>query len=116
TASQLASLASPISPPRYDGDDHDHRKYICVHMIDDPHQPLPLRAEEIAYAGNGGDPGDGAKKIKKKEAPPRHAQHACHRPGNDPHAENEAREKDSGSAVALEELFAALQCGFTDAE
>src|SRR5260370_33248889 len=86
--------------------DQDENNDISV--LDDSHQPLPLAPEEKAGTRDHSNPAHGSEKIKDDEAFPRHAQNAGQRSGNDPHSEDEVRQRDRHGAPLLKDAVADL--------
>src|ERR1700675_1542547 len=70
--------------------------------------------EQIAGAGDAGDPEGRPEEVEESKRPPAHAQDAGQRSGKNAQAEDEAGEENCGGAVVGKQVFAALQRGRLD--
>src|SRR4051812_33479873 len=107
-----ASAAAPEE--EHDEDAEQQRRELRALQVME--QRFPLAAEDVSQRGDHGDPDGSAQEVVKREDAPRHPQDAGEGPGDDAHAEQEAREEDGGRAVTREGLLAALDGAHTDAK
>src|SRR3984893_2318610 len=70
--------------------------------------------EQIAGAGDAGDPEGRSEEVEESKRSPAHAQDAGQRSGKNAQAEDEAGEENCGGAVVLKQVLAALHRGRLD--
>ena len=71
-----------------------------------------MMTEQISGTGHEADPNRRTQKVEKRKCSPAHAQHSGQRPGESPHAEDEAGKENGGCPVAGKHFLAALQRGW----